>query len=136
MKEAHRAIQKEIKQREAQIKQNQAESKLLENEIKELKKALSFVGGKAGAVRKKRTGLSIPDLVEKALKETGKPLHVKEISKKIGVETAKVSASLQRFLKAGKRFKRTAKATFGLAGSNKKRKRTVKKRSQKKKSPN
>jgi len=120
MKEAQRAIQKEIKQRESQINQNQTENKNLTNEIKELKRALTLIGGKSRTIRKKRTGPSIPDLVEKILKESGKPLHVKEISKKIGVEAAKVSASLQRFLKAGKRFKRTAKATFGLAGSSEK----------------
>ncbi len=127
MKEAQRAIQKEIKQRESQIRQNHAESKILENETKELKKALALIGRKAGAVRKKRTRPSIPDLVEKALKESGKPLHVKEISKKIGVGTARLSASLQRFLKAGKRFTRTAKATIGLTGSKKKTKATTKK---------
>ena len=127
MKEGQRAIQKEIKQREAQIRQNQAESKILENEIKELEKALALISRKSRTLRKKRTGPSIPDLVEKALKESGKPLHVKEISKKIGVGTAKVSASLQRFLRAGKRFRRTAKATIGLAGSSIKRKPTTKK---------
>ncbi len=127
MKEAQRAIQKEIKQRKAEIRQNQAESKILENEIKELRKALALIGGRAGATRRKRTGLSIPDLVEKALNESGKPLHVREISEQIGVGAARVSASLQRFLKAGKRFRRTAKATIGLAGSSKKRKPATKK---------
>jgi len=69
--------------------------------------------------RKKRTGPSIPDTVEKVLKRAGKPLHAQEISKKIGVEAARISASLQRYIKIKKRFKRTAAATFGLIQSKK-----------------
>ncbi len=61
-----------------------------------------------------KTGPSIPDTVEKVLKRAGKPLHVEEISKKIGVEAARIHASLQRYIKIKKRFKRTAAATFGL----------------------
>ncbi|MDA2933184.1 hypothetical protein MYX82_02450 [Acidobacteria bacterium AH-259-D05] len=129
MKEALRAIQKEIKQRQAQIRKNQAESKSLANEIKELKRALALIGGTAKPLRRKRTGPTIPDLVEKVLKEAGRPLHVKEISRKIGVGAARVSASLQRFLKEGKRFKRTARATFSLGGAIKKRNPTARKSS-------
>ena len=133
LKEISGAIQEQIKPREARIKQNQAENKILENDIKEFKKLLTMIGKikevrkkvtligeKIGAVRRKRTGPSIPDLVEKTLKEAGKPLHVKEISEKIGVGTARVSASLQHFLKEGKRFERTARATFSLTGAIKK----------------
>lgn len=121
MKEAQRAIQKEIKQRESQIKQHQTDIRNLNVEVKELQKALSLVGGKSlRASRGKRSGPSVPDAVEKVLKQAGKPLHVKEIAEKIGVEAARVSAGLQRFIKEGKRFKKTARATFGLVGARKK----------------
>jgi len=112
-----------IKEKDREIKNLEAQLGKAKTERKELQKALKIIESvskpRVKRARKKRTGPSIPDTVEKVLKRAGKPLHVEEISKKIGVETARISASLQRYIKIKKRFKRTAAATFGLIQSKK-----------------
>ena len=112
-----------IKEKDREIKNLEAQLGKAKTERKELQKALKIIESvskpRVKRARKKRTGPSIPDTVEKVLKRAGKPLHVEEISKKIGVEAARISASLQRYIKIKKRFKRTAAATFGLIQSKK-----------------
>ena len=112
-----------IKEKDREIKNLEAQLGKAKTERKELQKALKIIESvskpRVKRARKKRTGPSIPDTVEKVLKRAGKPLHVEEISKKIGVKAARISASLQRYIKIKKRFKRTAAATFGLIQSKK-----------------
>ncbi len=112
-----------IKEKDREIKNLEAQLGKAKTERKELQTALKIIESvskpRVKRARKKRTGPSIPDTVEKVLKRAGKPLHAEEISKKIGVEAARISASLQRYIKIKKRFKRTAAATFGLIQSKK-----------------
>ena len=111
---------REIKNLEAQLGKAKTERKELQNALKIIESVLESVSKpRVKRARKKRTGPSIPDTVEKVLKRAGKPLHVEEISKKIGVKAARIRASLQRYIKIKKRFKRTAAATFGLIRSKK-----------------
>lgn len=70
--------------------------------------------------RRRRKQLSIPDAAEQVLRQNGKPLHAREIAKRIkdiGVDTTahNVATSLQRYVYKKKRFKRTAPGTFGVA---------------------
>ncbi len=112
-----------IKEKDREIKNLEAQLGKAKTERKELQKALKIIESvskpRVKRARKKRTGPSIPDTVEKVLKRAGKPLHVEEISKKIGVKAARIRASLHRYIKIKKRFKRTAAATFGLIQSKK-----------------
>ena len=112
-----------IKEKDREIKNLEAQLGKAKTERKELQTALKIIESvskpRVKRARKKRTGPSIPDTVEKVLKRAGKPLHVEEISKKIGVEAARIHVSLQRYIKIKKRFKRTAAATFGLIQSKK-----------------
>ena len=112
-----------IKEKDREIKNLEAQLGKAKTERKELQTALKIIESvskpRVKRARKKRTGPSIPDTVEKVLKRAGKPLHVEEISKKIGVKAARIRASLQRYIKIKKRFKRTAAATFGLIQSKK-----------------
>ena len=112
-----------IKEKDREIKNLEAQLGKAKTERKELQNALKIIESvskpRVKRARKKRTGPSIPDTVEKVLKRAGKPLHVEEISKKIGVKAARIRASLQRYIKIKKRFKRTAAATFGLIQSKK-----------------
>jgi len=76
---------------------------------------------RAGARRpRKKGGFSIPDAVEQPLRESGEPLHVKELAERIKtagiyVSPSAVTTALQRYIQLGRRFKRVAPNTFALA---------------------
>lgn len=69
---------------------------------------------------RKKGGFSIPDAVEQTLRESGEPLHVKELAERIKtagiyVSPSAVTTALQRYIQLGRRFKRVAPNTFALA---------------------
>ncbi len=123
-----------MKELEIVIDQKEKEVEKLRKEIEALENARSILQNigptlpshqhrvtrkiPSGKRARRRFKISIPDAAEQVLKETG-PLHVSQLTEKMVVKGVKttpvnVTTSLQRYIKLGRRFERTAPGTFGV----------------------
>ncbi len=121
-------LQELLREKKTELIRLQAQVDLLETLLRhgmpeaDLTEQKSPESPRAGAARsRKKAGISIPDAVEQTLRESGEPLHVKELAERIKtvgvyVSPSAVTTALQRYIQLGRRFKRVAPNTFALVG--------------------